>query len=63
MAVCLTPATARRAAPPGVRFLPFRPALRRDIRAAWLTRGEGPPVRACLAALADAAERVPVRAG
>ncbi|MCZ0975783.1 LysR family transcriptional regulator [Streptomyces albulus] len=52
LTACLVPATSRRPAPPGVRFLPVRPALRRDVRVAWPTRAESPPVRACLAALA-----------
>ncbi|MGY5126111.1 LysR family transcriptional regulator [Streptomyces nigrescens] len=47
----LVPAMSCRPAPPGVRFLATRPALRRDIRAAWLTRAESPPVRACVAAV------------
>nr|WP_237550753.1 LysR substrate-binding domain-containing protein [Streptomyces sp. SID8354] len=51
LAACLTPAMSRRPAPPGVRFLPTRPVLRRDIRAAWPTRAQSPPVRACLSAI------------
>ncbi|WP_043263123.1 LysR family transcriptional regulator [Streptomyces sp. CT34] len=51
LAACLTPAMSRHPAPPGVRFLSTRPALRRDIRAAWPARGESPPVRACLEAV------------
>ncbi|MEU9488118.1 LysR family transcriptional regulator [Streptomyces decoyicus] len=47
----LVPAMSRHPAPPGVRFLATRPALRRDIRAAWLTRAQSPPVRACVAAI------------
>ncbi|MEW9515083.1 LysR substrate-binding domain-containing protein [Streptomyces tubercidicus] len=47
----LVPAMSGRPAPPGVRLLATRPALRRDIRAAWLTRAESPPVRACVAAV------------
>ncbi|MFB7629743.1 LysR family transcriptional regulator [Streptomyces sp. NPDC056149] len=46
------PAMSRHLAPAGVRFLPTRPTLRRDIRAAWLTRAESPPIRACLDAVA-----------
>ncbi|KIZ14926.1 LysR family transcriptional regulator [Streptomyces natalensis] len=51
LAAALIPAMSRDAAPPAVRFLLAHPPLRRDIRAAWLTRGESPPVRACVAAL------------
>ncbi|MEU9117640.1 LysR substrate-binding domain-containing protein [Streptomyces sp. NPDC048483] len=51
LTAALIPAMSRHPAPPGVRFLPARPALRRDIRAAWLTRTQSPPVRACLAAI------------
>ncbi|GAA2619490.1 LysR family transcriptional regulator [Streptomyces tubercidicus] len=47
----LVPAMSARPAPPGVRLLATRPALRREIRAAWLTRAESPPVRACVAAV------------
>ncbi|MET7797850.1 LysR family transcriptional regulator [Streptomyces decoyicus] len=47
----LVPAMSRHPAPPGVRFLATRPALRREIRAAWLTRAQSPPVRACVAAI------------
>ncbi|MFG2137620.1 LysR family transcriptional regulator [Streptomyces sp. NPDC048650] len=50
----LVPEMSCRPAPPGVRFLATRPALRRDVRAAWLTRAESPPVRACVAALEGA---------
>lgn len=58
LAAALVPAMSGRQAPPGVRFLATRPALRRDIRAAWLTRAESPPVRACLAALEAPREAV-----
>ncbi|MFG2095002.1 LysR family transcriptional regulator [Streptomyces sp. NPDC048612] len=51
LAAALVPAMSGRPAPPGVRFLATRPALRREIRAAWLTRAESPPVRACVAAV------------
>ncbi|PJN39228.1 LysR family transcriptional regulator [Streptomyces sp. CB02959] len=54
LTACLAPAMSRRPAPPGVRFLPTRPALRRDIRVAWPARVQSPPVRACLSALATA---------
>ncbi|UJB45716.1 LysR family transcriptional regulator [Streptomyces sp. A1-5] len=54
VAASLTPAMSRRLAPPDVRFLATRPALRRDIRAAWLARAQSPPVRACLSAIATA---------
>ncbi|MER6053023.1 LysR family transcriptional regulator [Streptomyces sp. NPDC001793] len=54
LAACLTPDMSRCPTPPGVRFLPTRPALRRDIRAAWPTRAQSPPVRACLNAVAVA---------
>ncbi|MGW3012585.1 LysR family transcriptional regulator [Streptomyces sp. NPDC001219] len=50
LAAALVPAMSGRQAP-GVRFLATRPALRREIRAAWLTRAESPPVRACVAAV------------
>ncbi|MFE7311855.1 LysR family transcriptional regulator [Streptomyces sp. NPDC057555] len=56
LTVCLIPAMSCRLASADVRFLPIRPALRRDIRAAWLTRAEGPPVRACLSAVEAAAK-------
>lgn len=54
LTACLIPAMSRHPTPPGVRFLPTRPALRRDIRAAWLTRTQSPPVRACLDAVVRA---------
>ncbi|MFE1173049.1 LysR family transcriptional regulator [Streptomyces sp. NPDC058773] len=61
LAAALVPEMSCRPAPPGVRFLATRPALRRDIRAAWLTRGASPPVRACVAAVEarQEAEEVP----
>ncbi|MFG2222524.1 LysR family transcriptional regulator [Streptomyces sp. NPDC048644] len=48
IAAALIPAVSRGLAPPAVRFLRTRPALRRDIKAAWLTRTASPPVRACV---------------
>lgn len=51
LTAALIPAMSRHPAPPGVRFLPTRPALRRDIKAAWLTRTASPPVRACVTAI------------
>lgn len=51
LAASLIPAMSRHPAPPGVRFLHTRPPLRRDVRAAWLTLNESPPVRACVAAI------------
>lgn len=51
LAAALVPAMAQRPGPGGVRFVPVRPSLRRDIRTVWRTEAEGPPVRACVAAL------------
>ncbi|MFE6686916.1 LysR family transcriptional regulator [Streptomyces sp. NPDC057743] len=58
LTACLVPAMSRHPAPTGVRFLSARPALRRDIGAAWLTRAESPPIRACLDAVAAVAATV-----
>ncbi|MEU7039517.1 LysR substrate-binding domain-containing protein [Streptomyces varsoviensis] len=51
LAAALIPAMSRGLAPPGVCFARLRPALRREIKAAWCTTAETPPVRACVAAL------------
>ncbi|MFI9234175.1 LysR family transcriptional regulator [Streptomyces rimosus] len=58
LTAALVPATAWRQAPPGVRFLPTDPPLRRDVQAAWRPGTETPPVRACLDALAHAPDRL-----
>ncbi|WP_407566177.1 LysR family transcriptional regulator [Streptomyces sp. 184] len=55
LCVSLVPEMAQRPCPPGVRFVPVRPVVRRTVQAAWRTRGESPAVRACVAALGDAA--------
>lgn len=55
LCVSLVPEMAQRPCPPGVRFVPVRPVVRRTVQAAWRSRAESPAVRACVAALADAA--------
>lgn len=57
LAVALTPTMARRSAHAGVRFVPIRPALRRDIRALWRDHAPSPAIRACVAALCRAIDR------
>lgn len=54
LCAALVPEMAQRPCPPGVRFLPVTPALRRTVLAAWRTRAESPAVRACVDALAAA---------
>lgn len=56
LTVALVPEMGQRPCPPGVRFVPLRPALRREVRAAWRAHADSPNVRACLALLADGAE-------
>ncbi|MFE7117368.1 LysR substrate-binding domain-containing protein, partial [Streptomyces sp. NPDC057654] len=56
LAAALIPAVSRHLAPPGVRFARLRPALRREIKAAWCNGAETPPVRACVAALAESSD-------
>ncbi|MGP3991101.1 LysR family transcriptional regulator [Streptomyces sp. 3N207] len=51
LTVALVPEMARTPCPPGVRFVPVRPPLHREVRAAWRAGGDSPSVRACLAAL------------
>lgn len=55
LCVSLVPEMGQRPCPPGVRFVPVRPAVRRTVQAAWRSRAESPAVRACVAALGDAA--------
>jgi DNA-binding transcriptional LysR family regulator len=57
LAVALIPATARREAPAGVRFVRCGTPLRREIKAAWRARAAGPLVRTCLESLKDATRR------
>ncbi|WBB57992.1 LysR family transcriptional regulator [Streptomyces sp. WMMC500] len=56
LCVALVPEMAQRPCPPGVRFVPVRPVVRRTVQAAWRSLGESPAVRACVAALAEAAQ-------
>jgi DNA-binding transcriptional LysR family regulator len=51
LATGLLPEMARRPAIPGVRFVPLRPALHREVRAVWRTEAPSPAVRACVEAL------------
>jgi DNA-binding transcriptional LysR family regulator len=51
LTVALVPRMAQHPCPPGVRFVPLRPALRREVRAAWRAGADSPSVRACVAAL------------
>ena len=62
LCVSLVPEMAQRPCPPGVRFVPVRPAVRRTVQAAWRSRGESPAVRACVAALAQEAQGGSARA-
>ncbi|QHF95053.1 LysR family transcriptional regulator [Streptomyces sp. NHF165] len=55
LAAALVPTMSRTPAPPGVRFVRLRPGLRREIKAAWPAGHENPPVRACVAAVEQAA--------
>ncbi|MFG3258040.1 LysR family transcriptional regulator [Streptomyces sp. NPDC048172] len=48
LTLALVPRMAQPSCPPGVRFVPVRPGLRREIRAAWRAQGASPSVRACL---------------
>lgn len=52
LTAALVPEMGQQPCPPGVRFLPVRPALRREVRAAWRAHADSPSVRACVAALA-----------
>ncbi|MEU2604746.1 LysR family transcriptional regulator [Streptomyces albus] len=51
LTAALVPGMAQTPCPPGVRFVPVDPPLRREVRAAWRAGGDSPSVRACLAAL------------
>ena len=51
LTLALVPRMAQRQCPSGVRFVPVRPRLRREVRAAWRARGDSPSVRACLGLL------------
>ncbi|MGP3978452.1 LysR family transcriptional regulator [Streptomyces sp. 8N114] len=51
LTAALVPEMAQTPCPPGVRFVPVRPPLHREVRAAWRAGGDSPSVRACLAAL------------
>lgn len=55
LAVALVPGMGQYPAPPGVRFLPTEPPLRREVRAAWRGSAESPSVRTCVNALAEQA--------
>lgn len=63
LCVSLVPEMAQRPCPPGVRFVPVRPAVRRTVQAAWRSRAESPAVRACVAALGDAARAAHAASG
>lgn len=54
LAAALVPTIAQQPSPPGVRFIPTRPALRRDIQAAWRSPTTSPAIRTCVAALVAA---------
>ncbi|OON76979.1 LysR family transcriptional regulator [Streptomyces tsukubensis] len=56
LTAALMPAMSHHLAPHGVHFARLRPALRRDIKAAWTTSAETPPVRACVALLGGGEE-------
>lgn len=58
LTVALVPKMAQRPTPDGVRFLRTRPVLHREIRVAWRTDDQGPPIRALLAALVSRQEAV-----
>ncbi|NGO72176.1 LysR substrate-binding domain-containing protein [Streptomyces boncukensis] len=51
LTLALVPRMAQRPCPPGVRFVPVRPRLRREVRAAWRAHHPSPSVRACLTLL------------
>ncbi|MBQ1124578.1 LysR family transcriptional regulator [Streptomyces sp. B15] len=51
LTAALVPEMAQTPCPPGVRFVPVRPPLHREVRAAWRAGGDSPSARACLAAL------------
>lgn len=53
LTVALVPEMAQRPCPPGVRFVPVRPVLRREVRAAWRRHANSPALRACVAALTE----------
>nr|WP_240979342.1 LysR family transcriptional regulator [Streptomyces sp. HNM0574] len=55
LTLALLPEAGQRPAPPGVRFLPTRPSLGREVMAVWRARAESPAVRACVGALAERA--------
>nr|WP_276617646.1 LysR family transcriptional regulator [Streptomyces coryli] len=54
LCAALVPEMAQQPCPPGVRFVPVRPALTRTVQAAWRTRAASPAVRACVEALSQA---------
>lgn len=51
LTAALVPSMAQSPAPPGVRFLALRPALRREVQLVRRGGRQSPPVRACLDAL------------
>lgn len=53
LTVALLPEMGQRPAPEGVRFLPVRPRLHREVLTAWRGAAESPSIRACVAALAE----------
>ena len=55
LTVALVPEMAQRPRPSGVRFVPLRPALKREVRAAWREHANSPALRACAAALTERA--------
>ncbi|MGW8380283.1 LysR family transcriptional regulator [Streptomyces sp. ODS28] len=57
LAAALVPEMGQRPAPPGVRFVPTDPPLRREVYAAWRAGAESPSVRACVDALTESAAR------
>ncbi|MET7638138.1 LysR family transcriptional regulator [Streptomyces sp. NPDC005438] len=60
LTVALLPEMGQRPAPEGVRFLPIRPRLRREIKAAWTTTGSArSAVRACVEILVNRATTPP----
>ncbi|MCP2341540.1 DNA-binding transcriptional LysR family regulator [Actinomadura rupiterrae] len=54
LAVALVPAMTQREASPGVRFVPCKTPLQREIKVAWRAHAGGPLIRACLEFLTDA---------
>jgi DNA-binding transcriptional LysR family regulator len=54
LAAALIPAMAEREGPPGVRFVPCKTPIQREIKAAWRASAAGPLVRTCLESLRDA---------